>query len=755
MRRLSTLLLLLGLASLLSCGSSNPKPAEPEPVGDPKVESLRAFAKLYGYVRYFHPSDEASEVDWNKLAVYGAGKVVDATSAAELKKALEDLFLPIAPSLQLALAGESPTAIPAPAPGAKGLELVSWQHRGHGLSGGGNGVYLSKRRNRATEVFAQAQGFGATATSIVATPHRGKQVRLRAAVRAEVSGAGNTAGLWLRVDRENRQRGFFDNMGDRPITTSGWAIYEIRGPIADDAEQLVLGALLIGKGKVWLDSFTLDVSADGKEWTPVVMAQPGFETEDSPSKWTSTSPGYAVELDGTNPHAGARSLRLESAAGEMLAHDLFAAHAQIGEMVERELGMGVTCHLPLALHSQAGHTIPRGDSSRLVELLKEVSNAPEEREVQLAAVIVTWNVFRHFYPYFDVIETDWNAVLTTALERTLTGGDGAAFERNLKWMVAQLHDGHGNVFSAKMDKRAALPAAFGWVEGEIVVIRSLDDKLEPGDVIVTIDGSDAKELVVEMQSYTSGSPQWKRARVMDRFGQGTPDSSARLVVNRGGEKHDIELQRSLETAVDTYEREAIERFDDGVYYIDLDKAAIGEIKAKIDEIASAPGVIFDLRGYPNSNHAVISHLLDEPDTSTKWMAIPHIIYPDMERVVGWDEMGWQLPVAEPHIEGKVVFITGGGAISYAESFMGFIEHYRLAEIVGGATAGANGNVNSFEAPGGMRVTWTGMRVLKHDGSQHHTIGIQPSVPMEWTRAGVAAGRDELLERALELARRKD
>ena len=46
-------------------------------------------------------------------------------------------------------------------------------------------------------------------------------------------------------------------------------------------------------------------------------------------------------------------------------------------------------------------------------------------------------------------------------------------------------------------------------------------------------------------------------------------------------------------------------------------------------------------------------------------------------------------------------------------------------------------------------SWTGMKVLKHDGSRHHGIGIQPTVPVSRTVAGVAQGRDELLEKAVE------
>lgn len=36
-----------------------------------KVQNLRAFSKLYGYTRYFHPSDEAASINWDKFIYYG------------------------------------------------------------------------------------------------------------------------------------------------------------------------------------------------------------------------------------------------------------------------------------------------------------------------------------------------------------------------------------------------------------------------------------------------------------------------------------------------------------------------------------------------------------------------------------------------------------------------------------------------------------------------------------------------------------
>jgi hypothetical protein len=32
---------------------------------------MMAYAKLFGYIRHFHPSDEAARTDWNQFAIDG------------------------------------------------------------------------------------------------------------------------------------------------------------------------------------------------------------------------------------------------------------------------------------------------------------------------------------------------------------------------------------------------------------------------------------------------------------------------------------------------------------------------------------------------------------------------------------------------------------------------------------------------------------------------------------------------------------
>ena len=197
----------------------------------------------------------------------------------------------------------------------------------------------------------------------------------------------------------------------------------------------------------------------------------------------------------------------------------------------------------------------------------------------------------------------------------------------------------------------------------------------------------------------------------------------------------------------------IERLDDGIYYVDLGRAPMADIDVVMDRLATAPGVVFDMRGYPNSNHQVLSHLLTRPDDANAWLAIPLMIRPDSSLTpASWETEGWRLPVLQPHISGRIAFLTGPGAMSYAESVMELVEHYHLGAIVGAATAGTNGDIAQISEPTGCSTIFTGRRATKLDGSRHHLIGVQPTIPASRTIAGVAAGRDEVLEKALAYVR---
>ena len=56
-----------------------------------EIDNVAAFARLYGVVRFFYPSDAAAELDWNRFAVHGVARVRSARSATELETTLKQL----------------------------------------------------------------------------------------------------------------------------------------------------------------------------------------------------------------------------------------------------------------------------------------------------------------------------------------------------------------------------------------------------------------------------------------------------------------------------------------------------------------------------------------------------------------------------------------------------------------------------------------------------------------------------------------
>ena len=163
-------------------------------------------------------------------------------------------------------------------------------------------------------------------------------------------------------------------------------------------------------------------------------------------------------------------------------------------------------------------------------------------------------------------------------------------------------------------------------------------------------------------------------------------------------------------------------------------------------------MIFDLRGYPRRiDRAFLGQLSSSALTSPPFR-IPVDLLPE-GRSRTWKPVGWSVPPLSPRISGPVAFLADARAFSYAETLLAMVEGHDLGEIVGSPTAGTNGNANSFTLPGGYSISWTGMEVVNHDGSPLHGHGVQPTVLARRTLAGVRAGRDEVLARAIEVVTR--
>src|SRR5262245_13748181 len=117
-----------------------------------EIENVAAFARLFGVVRYFYPSDAAASLDWNRFAVYGVRRVRAAEDSAVLEATLEDLFTPLGPNIEIAT-----SLPPAAALGSIDSSLVAWRYNGPGIaSPNPPGGYTARRTNRGTPTLGVA-----------------------------------------------------------------------------------------------------------------------------------------------------------------------------------------------------------------------------------------------------------------------------------------------------------------------------------------------------------------------------------------------------------------------------------------------------------------------------------------------------------------------------------------------------------------------------------------------------------------------
>jgi C-terminal processing protease CtpA/Prc len=64
-----------------------------------EITNIAAFGRAYGIARFFYPSQNLQELNWNNFLIYGVGEVRNARNDAELILKLEKLFQPITPKI--------------------------------------------------------------------------------------------------------------------------------------------------------------------------------------------------------------------------------------------------------------------------------------------------------------------------------------------------------------------------------------------------------------------------------------------------------------------------------------------------------------------------------------------------------------------------------------------------------------------------------------------------------------------------------
>ena len=717
-----------------------------------KVQNIETFARLYGYARWFHPSDEAQEIDWGKFAVLGIQKVENIQSTAELRDTLYKLFSPIVQGLQIYETNKpekfNSDILLSPDANAK---PVAWQHHGVYLYERSN-IYRSARTNK-NDIDNKGEGTTVAKSYINSSHVNGKEVKFSGYFKSNREGAK----LFMQhfVSQSNH------NKHEVHVNSQDWKKYEISLSIPSENYYITYGIEIDGDVEVWADDFELLVNNGGK-WKLADTVNMGFERgkindDGKPiGDWSAGMRLHTFEISDKDVHSGKYCLKV-SYTGKM-----FERMPQFGEFIQEPIGNNLTCIVPLTLLTNDTATYPKTETLSLASLKSDISNinfgSAFNPQANLASVVIAWNVLQHFFPYLDVIDTDWNKILGETLESTLENKRKKDFFVTLSRMIAQIDDGHGVVFGEQMYH---LPIRTEIIENKIVVTASNNAKLKRGDIIKKMDGKPVIEALYGMEKIISGSPQLRRHRALNILGSKLDLGETNLTIERDDKEQDITIPNSYYgkslffNPIDErqYLSETIIEIGQGIFYFNLGKCTLNDFEQKINELADAKAVIYDCRsGAHLSFFDIAPYLIEKPVTSA-WWNIPQTVYSN-QKEVEFSKSNWSIQPKQPLFKSKTVIINVPSVVSSGETMMGILDHYNLATTVGEPTAGCNGNTNYINLPCGYIVMWTGMKVLKHDGSQLYLKGFQPDYPVNKTIQAIKEGRDEYLEKALEIAKNK-
>jgi C-terminal processing protease CtpA/Prc len=100
--------------------------------------------------------------------------------------------------------------------------------------------------------------------------------------------------------------------------------------------------------------------------------------------------------------------------------------------------------------------------------------------------------------------------------------------------------------------------------------------------------------------------------------------------------------------------------------------------------------------------------------------------------------------------GKVLILVNELTQSSAEFHAMALRAVPGALVLGSTTAGADGNVSAIVLPGNVTTRITGVGMYYPDGRETQRIGIVPDIEVKPTIKGISEGRDEVLEKAVQL-----
>lgn len=391
-----------------------------------------------------------------------------------------------------------------------------------------------------------------------------------------------------------------------------------------------------------------------------------------------------------------------------------------------------------------------------------------ELEYRILALFRYWNIVNYFFPYRELCDTKWSEVLPEMLPEFVCAENRKEYALACLKLSTKIDDSHGGIrhdditLYYEIYGRRKVPFETKFIEDKLVVTSftsdstSIEKDVSVGDIITAINGEKVEAVVERLLPYTPASNQAVKLRGIAMRILQTNDTILSLDFLQEG--------KSVNKPIQTYDikhlnyspnpdKAGYKIIQDSIGYILPAYCKREERESEVARIMSnTKGLIIDLRAYPSDYNAmaIAPYLMKDWGYHSRQslgnISMPGYFLIGKKKSLPSEEIG-----SYPY---KVVVIVNEYTQSSGEDHTFFYYLAPQVTIIGSTTAAANGAVFSFPLPGSIKTTVTGIGVYYPDGTCMQRTGVRIDEKIKPTIDGIRKGKDEPLERAIEIVRGK-
>ena len=382
---------------------------------------------------------------------------------------------------------------------------------------------------------------------------------------------------------------------------------------------------------------------------------------------------------------------------------------------------------------------------------------------RLLSLFRYWNMIEYYFPYKYLIGQDWQKVLPEFVPKFVNAANETEYKLAALALIARIHDTHANIYQdptlEKFFGNLYAPVELAFVEDKPVVKNYFDEGLgeksglKIGDVIETINGKKIQQIIQEKMPLTPASNYPTQLRNIARDLLRTNDSLLIITYLRDSKPEELKLKVYDKKTINIYSNynskdTSFKMIRPDVSYLFPGKIKNSHFPAITTDLLKSKGLVIDLRCYPSDFivFSLANYLLPEPTGFAKF-SVGSISKPGTFTLGAPVKNG---SINENYYKGKIVIIVNELSQSQAEYTAMAFSTAPNVTVIGSTTAGADGDISVIVLPGQVKTFISGIGVYYPDGKETQRIGIVPDIEVKPTIKGIKEGRDELLEKALEI-----